>query len=213
LYIGRLHDIENPMIRQRLREFYQGPPDEQLLLESELDRGTVITPIRHYEQDHIRICRPRNLSRHDAQQVISFAISKLGTEYNVRHLFDLARLLLPWSILPRRWRSYLFQTHAVEQARQICSSLIAESFLSIDYPVLPLILKNPRTGMKIIPRNPKLFTPRDFDYSPYFDIIKYPMFELQSVSAHRYLPWVSDKSHQYNDQDAQQAQDAHESKL
>ena len=43
--------------------------------------------------------------------------------------------------------------------------------------------------MKLYKRNPRLFTPKDFDYSPYFDIIKYPYFGLDDVAAYRGLPW------------------------
>jgi hypothetical protein len=29
-------------------------------------------------------------------------------------------------------------------------------------------------------RNPKLFVPADFDYSPFFEIVKYPIIELDA---------------------------------
>ncbi|MCK4710812.1 MAG: hypothetical protein KAU21_19515, partial [Gammaproteobacteria bacterium] len=38
-------------------------------------------------------------------------------------------------------------------------------------------------------RNPKLFTPRDFDYSPYFDVIKYPIFDFDELAVYKQLPW------------------------
>ncbi len=41
----------------------------------------------------------------------------------------------------------------------------------------------------MIRRNPKLYTPSDFDYSPYFDIIKYPMMPVTGYSIYRQLPW------------------------
>ena len=51
-------------------------------------------------------------------------------------------------------------------------------------------------------RNPRLLTPKDFDYSPYFDIIKYPYLGLDEVAAYRSLPWnsegaISDKTGEY----------------
>ena len=38
-------------------------------------------------------------------------------------------------------------------------------------------------------RNPKLCVPSDFDYSPYFEIIKYPFFDFSAQSSYRLLPW------------------------
>ena len=43
IYIGRLHDIEDDRIRKIIRESYNGSPDEQLIIESELGFGTVVT--------------------------------------------------------------------------------------------------------------------------------------------------------------------------
>ncbi len=189
LYIGRLHDIENPTLRKRVQEFYDGAADEQLLLESTLGRGTVITPLQNYTGAHIRICRPKGISRLDSQQVIGFAIGRLGMGYGIRQNLDLARFLVPWSILPRRWRSSLFQHNIGAQTKEICSSMLAEAFHSVHFPLLPFVKKNAEKGMQLYHRNPKLFTPRDFDYSPYFEIIKYPMFELDSHSHYRDLPW------------------------
>ena len=41
----------------------------------------------------------------------------------------------------------------------------------------------------MIPRNTRLFTPRDFDYSPYFDIIKCPHLDFGKMPSYRELPW------------------------
>ena len=34
-----------------------------------------------------------------------------------------------------------------------------------------------------------LYTPSDFDYSPYFEIVKYPYLGLEELSIYRKLPW------------------------
>jgi hypothetical protein len=39
-------------------------------------------------------------------------------------------------------------------------------------------------------RNSSLFVPTDFDYSPYFDVIKYPFFG-DDLAIYRKLPWHS----------------------
>lgn len=190
LYIGRIHDIDNPVLRERLQQFYKGSPEDQLIIESLLGHGTVVSPLTNYSNDHIRICRPKGLSRHDAQKVIGFVIGRLGTQYGIRHLFDLARFLLPWSFMPRRWRSSLFEFHAGAPTHEICSSMIADAFSSVNFPILPLIRKSGE-GYELYRRNTRLYTPSDFDYSPFFEIIKYPIFELEAPPAYQNLPWNS----------------------
>jgi hypothetical protein len=192
LYAGRIHDIEDPIIRNKAMEFFNGPPDTQLLIEGVIGKGTIITPLSFYRQDHIRICRPRGLSPHDAQHIIDFAVSKLGNDYDVRHVLDLARFLLPWTIMPRRWHSTLFTKTAGQSTRTVCSTMIAEAFNSVHFPILPYIKKNKDTGIELFRKNPRLFTPRDFDYSPYFEIIKYPFVAFDDQAAYRKLPWNKD---------------------
>jgi hypothetical protein len=58
----------------------------------------------------------------------------------------------------------------------------------VQYPILPVIQKHP-DGLRLFKRNTKLATPRDFDYSPYFEIIKYPILGLNDLSVYRSLPW------------------------
>jgi len=191
LYIGRLFDITDPVLREKIKKHYTGEPDAQLVLESVLGKGMIVSPITTYEKDHIRICRPNGLSRQDAQKVIAFAINRLGLGYNVRQILDLARLLFPWSILPRRWRSSLFVHNVGEPTKEICSSVIAEAFHSVDFPILPVLERDGKEAdqVSLVQRNPKLFTPSDFDYSPFFDIIKYPIIHLQGAAAYHNLPW------------------------
>lgn len=189
LYIGRIHDIEDPIIRYKALEYFNGAPDTQLLIEGVIGKGTVITPLSFYRQDHIRICRPRGLSPHDAQHIIDFAVGKLGHDYDVRQIADLARFMLPWTIMPRRWHSTLFVKTAGNSTRTVCSTMIAEAFKSVHFPILPYVKKHRDTGIELYHKNPRLYTPRDFDYSPYFEIIKYPFVAFDNQAAYRKLPW------------------------
>ena len=189
LYIGRLHDIEDPLLRDRLRQFYMGTPDTQLIIESELGLGTVVRPLTKYECEHLRICRPRNLDYKDSQQVVRYCIGRLGTSYDVRQIFDLARFLFPWFIMPRRWRSSLFSARPGKSTQTVCSTMIAEAFGSIQFPILPLVKRIDGDRVKLFMRNPKLCTPSDFDYSPYFDIIKYPFLDFKNYAEQRLQPW------------------------
>ncbi len=188
LYIGRLSDIEDKDVRKLAKSFYPGSPDEHLIIESLIGEGTIISPLSKYQYDNIRICRPKDLSPLDAQKVIKTSASYLGGQYSTRQLLDLARFLFPYGILPRRWRSSLFKHNAGDSTRTICSTMIVEAFASAHYPVLPVIQRTEGNKLKWFKRNANLFTPRDFDYSPYFDIIKFP-FMGDDMCVYRSLPW------------------------
>lgn len=189
LYIGRLHDVDDINLRKKLAEHFNGSPNVQLVIEGYLGQGTIASPLESYQCDHIRICRPRGLSRQDAQNVIAYAIEQLGTEYDVRQIFDLARFLVPWSFLPGRFRSSLFEMNIGESTKTVCSTMIAKAFTSVEFPILPVVKQHEETGIELIKTNPKLYTPRDFDYSPFFEIIKYPFIELSDHGNYRNLPW------------------------
>lgn len=186
LYIGSLSDLDDPALRDAVRTQFDGDPSQQLIIESELGLGTIVRGLDTYACDHLRVCRPRGLSEAGRRDVIRYAIGRLGTRYNVRQIFDLMRFLFPWFAMPRRWRSTLFQTNAGDATHTVCSTMIAEGFGSVDYPILPLVKRIENGRLVLYRRNPKLCTPADFDYSPYFDIVKYPFLDMYRY-ADRYL--------------------------
>lgn len=189
IYIGRIHQIEDPSTRKIVESHPGIKPDDKLIVEGYMGQGIVFNNIEAYSKYHLRICRPRGISRKDAQSVITAAIKQVGFKYDMWQIFDLARFLLPWSFLPKRWRSSLFSYKPGVQTKTVCSTMIATAFQSVQFPVLPLIKVDKNGGVGLYQRNPKLFTPRDFDYSPYFDIIKYPFIEHSDPALYRYLPW------------------------
>ena len=199
LYLGRLHDIADARMRETLSEAIDCDPDEQLIIESELGYGTVVRPLSSYQGEHMRLCRPNGLSYADSQQVIHYAVSRLGMDYDVRQILDLARFFLPYSVLPRRWRSSLFQYSPGEATRTVCSSMIAEAFSFIRFPILPLVKISNKHGVQLFQRNPKLCTPKDFDMSPYFLIIKYPFLDYSLHADYKLLPWHGDTSLEGNE--------------
>lgn len=195
LYIGRADDLEDPALRARVETEQKKIGNHRLIIEGLLGHGIIVSPLSKYRENHIRICRPIGLSQKDAELVIAYAYKAVGKSYNVRHLLDLARFLLPWSILPRRWGSTLFTTPSGEPESGICSSLIAEAFTSVQFPILPFIKTNEESSVKeMVPRNPYIFSPKDFDYSPYFEIIKYPIFNPgEQLPYYRRMPWTEEE--------------------
>lgn len=190
LYVGRINDIRDPQVREKLQTHYPGDPNDKLVVESLLGYGTVANPLSAYREEHLRICRPSGLDWRDADIVVNVAVEHLGMGYDVQQLMDLARFLFPYGILPRRWRSSLFQHNAGQPTHIICSSMIARCFQQVHYPILPLIHNNQAAHqVSLEERDFRLFIPSDFDYSPYFEVIKYPAWHFSELPAYRSLPW------------------------
>lgn len=67
--------------------------------------------------------------------------------------------------------------------------MIAEAFAFVQFPILPLIKESDSDQVQLFRRNPRLCTPSDFDYSPYFEIIKYPFVDFRHDEDYHLLPW------------------------
>ena len=157
------------------------PSGEALrLIEVNLGEGCVAVPLSKYRRFNIRICRASGLTREDRDAVVSFMIGRLGTRYDMRNIFDLLRYFFPTPPVPIQWRRRMIGFGSGDPTRAICSSLIAQAFQSIRYPILPVITqefrddplaRNQRREILQI-RHHSLFAPRDFDLSPYFNVVK-----------------------------------------
>jgi len=167
---------------------YEG--QKNLLIEADLENGVIAVPLSKYSKHNIRICRPLNLLAEDRDKLCAFMAGSMGMEYDLKNIIDLMRFLLPNPPVPRRWRRRMLALGSGDPTRAICSTLIAQAFQSIRYPILPdkvcaqLEGNIARELMHI--RHHSLFAPRDFDISPYFEIIK-P--ELQEEFDYRAIAW------------------------
>jgi len=187
LYVGRLDQLAHPAALQAAADAGL-TGDTQLLLEAEIGVGVRLSPIGRYRGEHLRLCRPHQLATVDRDAVIAYAFDRLGTPYDLRQIADLLRFFFPYGLLPRRWRSTLFEAGHGDTVRVICSTLLANAFASVRYPILPTIHRDDDGGMVFHRRNARIITPRDFDHSPYFDIVKYPFFG-DDVARYRDVPW------------------------
>lgn len=149
-------------------------------VEADTVEGVRSVGIEHFSGLHTRICRPVGLREADKQKLISYAIERLGHRYDLRNVFDLARYLFPTPPVSPRWRRRLIQLGSGDPTRAICSTLIAQAFQSIRYPILPVVAQRSAdrpdcpAGIDDIlrVRHHSLFAPRDFDVSPYFAVVK-----------------------------------------
>jgi hypothetical protein len=161
----------------------QDDPDPPSLIEVDMVGGVWAVPLSKYAAFHTRICRPVALTVEDAGRVVAYALSRMGHTYDLKNMIDLARYLLPMPPLPRRWRRRMLALGSGDPTKAICSTLIAQAFQSVGYPILPEMLRrNADPGAEdhnrelLYIRHFSLYTPRDFDISPYFDVVK-PMVE------------------------------------
>ncbi len=151
-----------------------------MLVEADLREGVRAITLAPYAQMHTRICRPVGLSDEDRKRVVDFVIACIGQQYDLKHIFDLMRYLLPTIPVPARFRRRLLALGSGDPTRAICSTLIAQAFQSVRYPVLPEIQRTWSDDPMHTDcyaeiyriRHHNLYTPRDFDISPFFDIIK-----------------------------------------
>jgi Permuted papain-like amidase enzyme, YaeF/YiiX, C92 family len=155
--------------------------DRPQLIEVNLGEGCVAVPLSKYSSYNTRICRPVGLTPEDRDRLVAFMISRLGLKYDMKNIFDMLRYFFPTPIVPVRWRRKMIAFGSGDPTRAICSTLIAEAFEQIRYPILPEITRTPgrpaaqsaysRSEILHI-RHHSLFTPRDFDLSPFFEVIK-----------------------------------------
>jgi permuted papain-like amidase YaeF/Yiix C92 family enzyme len=171
-----------------------------VLVEAEVESGVLLSPLSKYAGFNTRICRPVGLSADDANKVIDYALERIGMQYDSKQILDLARYLYPYPPVPVALRRRLLAIGAGDPTRAICSTLIGNAFRSIRYPILPDDEVIEGQSISVHPyvqsennhiRRHGLFTPRDFDISPYFKVIKPGIegdFDYRSVS------WISKRS-------------------
>lgn len=151
------------------------------LIEVNMGEGCVAVPLSRYRTYNTRVCRASGLTPDDRKAIVDFMTSHLGMKYDLRNIIDLLRYFFPFPPVPVRWRRRMIALGSGDPTRAICSSLIAQAYQNVGYPILPDIATPPghasveseyqrREILHI--RHYSLFAPRDFDLSPYFQIVK-----------------------------------------
>ncbi len=194
LYIGAHQDLtermksadtpsqENPTDPTSTDNAPNAPPEDTLwLIEVLMADGCICVPLSKYATYNIRICRPVGLSNDDIDTIVDFMIGKIGTHYDLKNIIDMLRYFIRLP-LPAAYRRRAIAFGAGDPTRAICSTLIAQAFQRVRYPVLPIIenrddyssiVKSSYSRPEIMHiRHHSLYAPRDFDLSPYFRVVK-----------------------------------------
>ncbi len=162
LYVGPIDGAAEP----------DGEP--HVLIEANIGEGVTSSPLSRYFQYHTRLCRPVGLSYEDRITVCRYAINRIGFGYDTKNILDLMRYLFPVPV-PQRWRRRLISIGSGDPTKIICSALIAQAFDAVRYPILPKITRagSRQARREILHiRHSSLYMPRDFDISPYFQVVK-----------------------------------------
>ena len=182
--------LQNSATRLEVRRRF-GYEARYLIVEALMDQGVVVSPLIKYIDFNIRICRPHGLTRQQIEAVVGHVLSRVGFTYDRRNILDLFRYLLPLQLVPMRMREDVLHFGSGKETETICSSLVAEAFDVVGHPILPMhIRRRPaspgRLRQRIFgrptrrawsgflkARHPTLCVPQDFDFSPYFDVVKF----------------------------------------
>ncbi len=211
LYVGDEPLKRDPELRKKLIDQY-GEDANHLIVEALVESGVVLAPLSKYRDFNMRVCHPYNLANGDLMRVVDEGLIAVGATYDIRNVIDLARYFLPVSLVPRRFRRKALQFGSGEPTRVICSSLIAECFGHVKFPIVPSFVELPvdsssirQHGLRrLISRpdakrygvlrrvSPTLITPRDFDLSPYFEIVKFNVIEDLKFD-YRKIVWAEEQ--------------------
>ena len=201
-----------------------GDEAEHLVVEA-LPHGVVASPLGKYIDFNLRLVRPHRLRPEHLKIILDDAIQSIGWRYDLRNVLDLARYLIPVRIIPDRFRRTALHFGSRQPTEVICSSLLGRIFHRVRFPIVPAVdlpddfdvEERPRSGLLRLVfghdsaaftglfrmRHPTLLTPRDFDLSPYFEIVKFNVvadghFDYQQIH------WVA------TDEELEQADREHE---
>ena len=153
---------------------------QPILVEADMEHGVCLVPLEKYGSMHTRICRPVGLSAAQIQIVVDAALNRCGHQYDLKNVIDLGRYLFPLPFVPPRFRRNLLALGSGDPTRAICSTLIAQAFARIGYPIAARM------------HHHSLVAPRDFDTSPWFDIVKpsVALCERWEIYLNDRPPWI-----------------------
>ena len=165
-----------------------------LFVEATIEDGVALAPLDKYIHLNIRVCRPFRIEPEDLQIVLDTVVDHLGFRYDMGNLFDLARYLLPVKLIPSRLGRKALTFGSGEPTETSCSAMIARAFQKARFPIVPHVA-SVRSDETLLGRlfeegdrairqvfsmgDPTLVVPRDYDLSPYFQVVKFNMIETK----------------------------------
>jgi hypothetical protein len=209
IYVGDELLRRHPQRRTELCTRF-GADAEHLVVEALMESGVIVSPLAKYEMVNLRVCRPRGLAPEHLTRILDEVLAQIGVRYDVKTALDLARYFFPVSLIPKRFRRTALDFGSGLTREVICSSIIARAFDNVGFPIMPTVLSpgngpGPRRRLAFLPRrgdvqppvfrhqSPRVATPRDFDLSPYFDIVKFNAVDVDEAHFdYRCIRWENE---------------------
>ena len=149
--------------------------EPHVLIEANIGEGVTSAPLSKYFPYHTRLCRPVGLSFEDRNTVCRYAINRIGFGYDTKNILDLMRYLDsaadPAALAAAHDRVRLRRSH---QDHLLGADRAGVRRRALSDPAqdhrAPAARQARREILHI--RDSSLYMPRDFDISPYFEIVK-----------------------------------------
>ena len=201
LFIGDALLRRDPATRAEIQRRF-GRESRYLIVEALVDKGVVVSPLRQVRRlQHPHLPADRAAAGRSARSCSDYVIARIGSHVRPPQL--LRPDALPAAVPPdsrRDLREDALHFGSGIATETICSTLLAEAFAAVRFPILPVPVRRKRrargralrqqllgrptrraySGL-LRARHPTLCVPRDFDLSPYFDIVKFNARELADV--------------------------------
>jgi hypothetical protein len=148
---------------------YVGPleagPDPRCIVEADVAAGVRAVRLSELKGLHVRVLRPSGLEGAERRRLADWVTSRIGGDYDLAHAWMLATKLLRLPLGPR-----LRSTASMAQSatRFICSSLLAQAFMLVGYPIVPVLIGVRETGAG----DHRFVTPHDFQSASVFEVVQ-----------------------------------------
>jgi hypothetical protein len=146
---------------------YVGPleegPDPRCIVEADIAAGVRSIRLSELEGLKIRVLRPVGLNDTDRGRLAEWVVSRIGGEYDLKHAWVLARRFLPAP--PKASFPPAPNGIAESATRFICSTLLANAFARVGYPIPPI-----RTAA-VSTADHRYVIPSDFESASVFEVV------------------------------------------
>jgi hypothetical protein len=196
LYVGSSL-MENDADKKNFYKSKYGEDAKHMLVEAFSGEGVISSPLRKYKDYNIRICRPYGILDADMHQVIQQVVGKIGTHYDDQNILSIALIALQTVFRPKTKISIKTCLGNCNDFQVICSGMIAQAFQEVSYPIVPAVTpdapdvvfddSNPYGG-GLMMRHYTQISPKDFDLSPNFEVVKYNLIGVKHFDYKRL--WV-----------------------
>ena len=148
---------------------YVGPleegPDPRCIVEADIAQGVRSIRLSELKGLNIRVLRPIGLNDAARARLAEWVVSQIGGEYDLKHAWVLARSFL--GMPPKASTPPAPNGIAESATRFICSSLLANAFALVGYPILPI-----HTAVTAVSTaDHRYVIPGDFERASVFEVV------------------------------------------